>query len=653
MVTVYTSSREKSEPEPEGAADSTIGREGTFSTNQEILPGRRDVSPEMATTGGQIRKELNSDQSLSGVKVEAALSLQGKRHESGVPSVNPTRKDQHRDLPEKPKEINIVEKKPRSDNFSDYLGEFIDEFEKRLAKKGYSNGDGNIKVSEVLGSIARLYERIRTTVEYKGEHVLRRNAIERILKRLVWEKGSLRSDVNTKGISETLLKELIWARYLKNDSVPKLKIEEVQKIIDKYFSVLRNLDNIPQGTSPGTVRNWIWGIASSEIEEAIDPSNRELYVKLMHGWFKGNFIWKDTKLPDHEKDIQIHLAIHRAFTKSDDQIMRYHLLVEEYPNWNNLTKDEIYTFINSFPKIYAEIEGHLNFSGRFVLYRKLQKHAAALEIFRSIAQEEGLKLRKLLESEKKFEEKIRDVCENKYQQIKKKVTTGIVRSIIYIFITKVVLALVLEIPYEIYRYGDIRYIPLFINIGFPPFLMWLIGISIGVPGAKNTQIIVDRLKSVAFQKDEITKAIFTTKRIQSNSLLISSFSFIYTIMFILVFGGIYYLLLLLNFSIFATLVFFVFISLVLLFAYRVRFNATQLKAEADKDDIFGHLFSYLTLPFLNFGFILSRGLARLNFLTILLDFIIEAPLKSIIEVFEEWTSFIREKREEVIEVPES
>jgi len=35
-----------------------------------------------------------------------------------------------------------------------------------------------------------------------------------------------------------------------------------------------------------------------------------------------------------------------------------------------------------------------------------------------------------------------------------------------------------------------------------------------------------------------------------------------------------------------------------------------------------------------------------------LDFLIEIPLKNIIEVFEEWTSFLREKKEEVVEIPE-
>ena len=72
---------------------------------------------------------------------------------------------------------------------SNFIEKFLSTFEKKLSvlKK---DGEPTVQVSEVLGGLARLYERIRTTVEYKGEHVLRRNAIERILKRLVWQEKS-------------------------------------------------------------------------------------------------------------------------------------------------------------------------------------------------------------------------------------------------------------------------------------------------------------------------------------------------------------------------------------------------------------------------------------------------------------------------------
>ena len=64
-----------------------------------------------------------------------------------------------------------------------FTNDFIEEYEQVLVSEK-EHIDGNIKVSEVFGGIARLYERLRTTVEYKGEHLLRRNAIERIIRRL-------------------------------------------------------------------------------------------------------------------------------------------------------------------------------------------------------------------------------------------------------------------------------------------------------------------------------------------------------------------------------------------------------------------------------------------------------------------------------------
>ena len=543
------------------------------------------------------------------------------------------------------KSVNIDSK------FSIQMLEFLAQYDKR--KQSNKIGvEGNIKVNNVLGSVARAYEKIRTTVEYKGEHVLRRNAIERILKRLAWEKESLRPNINTEKIAENLIKEIIWAGYLKNDTIPSEMNAEIFKIVSKYFYLLENLDNIPQGISTSRVRTWIWGVASSEIEDVLDPSNRDLYVNLMMEWFKEYFEWRDGSFPEHEKDIQIYLAIHRAYPKSDDAIMRYHLLLREFPNWQTADKTEVNKLIINFPRIYKEIENHLNFSGRYILYRKIQKHSAAFEILRNLIDEKQGDFVKTLDNEKKLEKAIIDICDERYGQVKKKVNTGIIRSIIYIFITKVIFALLLEVPYEVFKFGDVRYIPLSINIFLPPILMFVIGLTIKTPGGKNTQLIIEKINSIVYKNISQDKMQFSLRRKNSGTTLVNIFSLLYMILFIAVFGGITYLLIMANFSIFGGGIFFVFLSLVMLFAFRVRYQASLLRVEADKEGFISHLTSYLTLPLLNFGFFLARGFAKFNFFTIILDFIIEAPLKSVIEIFEEWTSYVREKKEEVIEMPE-
>jgi hypothetical protein len=539
----------------------------------------------------------------------------------------------------------------KSGKFSPYIENFLKKFEEEhVAAK--SSSLGKIKVSEVLGGLARLYERVRTVVEYKGDHVIRRNAIERMLKRLVWEQGNIRDSIDEKRVAESLIRELIWARYLPNDSVEKDKVEEVRVVIEKYIYFLRNLDSITGNISASDVRSFIWGVASSEIEDLLDPSNRELYVNLMFDWYTDRFNWIDTEISEHDKSIQIYLAIHRAHAKSDEPIMRYNLLLKEIPDWKEMNREKLNKFIVNFPKIYDEIEGHLNYKGGLTLYRRIQRYSAAFDIFREVASQEKLNLRKLLGDEKAFENKIREICEVKYAQIRKKVNTGIVRSIVYIFITKITFAMLIEIPYEIYMYNEVRYLPLSINIMFPPFMMWVIGMSTRVPGAKNTESIIERLQTVVYPTKRSAAMNFSVMASSRKSSLSTVFSLIYLSMFLLVFGGIATILNQIGFSLSGLIIFFFFLSLVMLFAFKVRFHAVSLNVNAEEDNFVSHLISYLTLPFLNFGFYLSRGLAKINFFSIILDFIIEAPLKSIIEIFEEWTSFIREKKEEVIERPE-
>src|SRR3972149_8054642 len=96
-------------------------------------------------------------------------------------------------LEKKPFLFNEIPKDEKRNSYTN-LTPYIEDFLRSLDEKIYSyrsKGEPTVQVSEVLGGLARIYEKIRTTVEYKGDHVLRRNAIERILKRLIWEQQSI------------------------------------------------------------------------------------------------------------------------------------------------------------------------------------------------------------------------------------------------------------------------------------------------------------------------------------------------------------------------------------------------------------------------------------------------------------------------------
>lgn len=57
---------------------------------------------------------------------------------------------------------------------------------------------------------------------------------------------------------------------------------------------------------------------------------------------------------------------------------------------------------------------------------------------------------------------------------------------------------------------------------------------------------------------------------------------------------------------------------------------------------------FFFLPILRVGHLLSREIAKINIFIFFFDFILEAPLKVIFEVAEEWIRFIRTKKEEIV-----
>jgi len=373
----------------------------------------------------------------------------------------------------------------------------------------------------------------------------------------------------------------------------------------------------------------------------------------MTDWFWHHFEWKDEKIPYEVKKTQVYIAVHKALMKSDDQIVEYHLLLKKIPDWSQLDVESLSSkFIDRLLIIKAEIEEEIEFPDFLTLYRRIQKKTGAFEIFKAITLDEGINLANLVRSRKEFEKKIRSVCETKYKLIKKRVRTGIIRSIVYIFFTKILFALVFEIPVEIFLYKDVRYFSLTMNIFIPPFMMFLAGLSIKEPGKNNTDLIVEQLKGLVYENKEGRKVSFSTGKITESQKLLFFFSIFYALVILLVFLMIIYLLTLLKFTPFAIVIFFSFMSLVLLFSSRVKFNASYLNVEAEREGFISHLLSYLTLPFLKLGLYLSEAFSRINFLTIIFDFLIEIPFKNIVSVFEEWVSFIREKKEEVIKMPE-
>jgi len=506
-----------------------------------------------------------------------------------------------------------------------------------------------IAVSETFGFVAYMYEKLRSAVEYRGEHVLRRATIERTLKRIIWLPKTPAE------IAELLINELTWSRFLANESLPKTQLANLTKIVEKYQYLIEYSHT--QDIQPGekvTWTDWIIGVASTEVEETISPSYlRTILAPLMFSWLKKHFVWDTQTISEEDQEIQLYIAAQRALAKSDQPILRYHLLLLMLPNWNTANQDQWPELVANLAQSAQQVERMLGYSQRNLVFRFVRRFTPVFIILYEILIQ-SQNTQKVIHSPDALEKVTRQVTEDKYYKLQKQVSTAIVRSIVYLFITKVLLALIIELPYEIYLLKDVNVIPLLINLLTPPGLMLLIGLNVRVPGQDNTDRIVNQLRKLLYKSEEKTSPLIAQLTLTPRQKQLNQyFSVFYFILFaLLIYLLVMFLFQVVHYNIVGLLIFFMFMSLVLLFGYRVKWESQELTVAKSGGGIFTHVVSIVTMPFISTGAWLSAGLAQINIFMFFLDVIIDAPLKALVSAVEEWSQFLRRKEAEVVEVPQ-
>lgn len=512
------------------------------------------------------------------------------------------------------------------------------------SKKPLPPGVTKLSVSQTVSLAAFIYEKMRNAIEYREDHLIRRAAIERVFKR------RLVLNQNGKDIAEPLIKEMLWARYIENNTIPEEKIAEIQETIDKYVYIRNEfLVGRPQKEQK-MITTWIMDIVSCEIEERLCPDQkREAFTNYVYQILRPMISLAD---PEINADVQVYIAVERAFGKSDDPLIRYHLLELLLPeltlgDWTTAQK-----LLPQFMKTYKRIEKDIAYEKGDVLKRFVKKETAPFLILRDLFETHIKDIKTVLTSEEKLNFKVDEICRKRYDETQSKLRRAGVRSFIYIVLTKVVFAVALEVPYDLYLYKHIAYLPISINVLFPPVFMAAIILSTSVPGYENTKRIQGRIRQIITEdptkEDQNTPHVVLGKKTRRRSASLAiGFSVLYLLAFLISFGFIWYILSLLKFNIVSQGVFIVFLTLVTFFAYRIRQISKEYLVEA-KEGVLSPIADFFMLPLLRVGQWLSGEIAKINFIIFLFDFIIEAPFKAIFEVVEEWIRFVRIKKEEMV-----
>ncbi|HLD61390.1 MAG TPA: hypothetical protein VI998_00285, partial [Patescibacteria group bacterium] len=124
--------------------------------------------------------------------------------------------------------ISTPAKKARETEFDQIVQPILDAFEYTGRLPELFSDKAKITVDQVVSHLAYVYEKLRNVIDFKEEKLLRKNALERVLKRRLGMGGT------AENISLSLIKELIRAGYIENNTVPEIRIGEIRSIIDKY-----------------------------------------------------------------------------------------------------------------------------------------------------------------------------------------------------------------------------------------------------------------------------------------------------------------------------------------------------------------------------------------------------------------------------------
>ncbi|NQV90650.1 hypothetical protein HQ487_04600 [Candidatus Uhrbacteria bacterium] len=499
-----------------------------------------------------------------------------------------------------------------------------------------------IKVSETVSAAASIYETVRNTLEYDEEHLLRRNAIRRVLKRRMIDAPAME-------MAGKLLKELIWARYLPNEKVPTRMIEKVAGILEKYRLLFGTLES--DSKDGQRAYEWLLDVLSVEIEYVLGPPCiDEALASFAYQELLRRVDWQTKTLPTEERDLQLYIAIHRSVLKSNQATLRYRILTLYYPAWRKAAPGSqvVKEIAMNLVKVIDSVDHQIQHPAQDEMFRFIRRHAIVFHLLSDIVTDNPEAFASSLMSGDitSIDAAITKAAEARYSSFRTKLTRVVFRTAFFLLLTKSILAFLIELPYELLILQSTDYVPLTVNILFPPLLLTLIGLSVRIPKAKNTARILDELHAIFGQGEEFS-LIFKRKRPWGRGALWWVFNGFYVFILVMTIFVITSVLRSFDFNTLSIAFFIFFLSLVAYFGLRIRNTLRELVVVDMSRGFFGTVADILFLPIIRAGRWVALRAPRVNIFLFFFDFIIEAPFKAAIDIVESWLAFLREKRDEI------
>ena len=513
--------------------------------------------------------------------------------------------------------------------------EHIDNYENRLQK---IKQDDTFYVDTAGSKLTYAYEQIRNASEYADDHLFRRRAIRRFLTRTL----SFHEKTNLANIAEELATELTLAGYATNGSISNADCNEIKNHIKRYYHTYWQYTKIERSHNKRLrFKEWILDTLSVRCEQTIQPGVRQFsFTHFAFTYLQPEITLEilqeqagETIKPE-EHSIILYIAIQQALLKLDQATIRTSLIDSYHQD---------ITILANFESFSWRVDQLFESKAVATAVRIIKKNGATLRMIYSgfYAQKAPLNLADL-ESEGVLSYSLENHIKREYSILDKLLDNAITKSIIFLIITKSIIGLAIEVPYDLMISGHIEWIPLIINLFFPAVFIGLSRLTLTIPNSRNTDTIISQATAMLFDGHQPMKL---NSRRQVASL---GFSIAYGMMFLIAFAGLSYVLYLLKFNIVQGIIFIVFLSTASFLVFRMSTQIREIEAITPSKRFSAVIRDIIYLPFIYVGQQISAKYAKVNIIAMTLDMIIEMPLKSMLRTFRQWVAFLNSKRDDLL-----
>ena len=502
---------------------------------------------------------------------------------------------------------------------------------KNTNAQAHNSAGAHIQVPGLGKAITGAYEQLRNAAEYTEEHLLLQRAIRRYYNRSL----SFTARKPAGNIGEELIVELTHAGYIHNDTFGSHIAAQLNQIAEGWLGVYWQLRDA--AVSREHASEWVLDILSVSTEELLNP---HYHLNAIATFAYNHYLQSLPREPLVRKaddasqyELCLYIAVHKALLKSDVALVRHDLM-----NMFQQSPAQLTAFIQFNKQVDQLFTAQLTQT----IERSVSKYGAPIRVLKSVI-EKHPETAQLLQDQDQFLATYERVALNDFKDVGRRINKGILKSIMFIFITKILIGIGLEVPYDLLVVGSVAFLPLGINLLVPPLYMAGLKLGLRAPSPNSVGALRNYIAGVLYPS-EMAPAPQLTVSTKNASV---TAKVLYTIFFFVPFAITLYLLTLLHFNPMQAVIFFVFLSTASFLGFRLSRLIREMELTVKQQGPLSILRDFFYLPFIIVGQWLSRKYARVNVVAFILDMAIELPLKTILRLFRQWTQFLNEKHDEM------